>query len=289
MQFNVHEEFWDRPCMGNDQTNHVPRFLILIISNILKAIFKVFFRMRIENQEVMDGFKGKTNGAILVAPHYSYLDVIVMWLSVRPRGWVRLIARESLFYAGKGFLGEIISRAGAFPIKRNTADRTALKRAARMLKNGEWVGMFPEGTRRGGKGNLKPELHAGAALIARMGKAPIIPLGLENLSKIKRKGERVRFPKVTIRFGEPVSLDSFNFLPKEDRMDACAWYTMREAYALSENIAPTEVDMVDLFPDAKDYSKVFYDHPIELFDPSTLPDYDPQAKAAKAEKKQDGE
>lgn len=276
--FSVHEEFWDRPCMGNDQTNHVPRFLIYIIAGILNFVFCVFFRMKIENQEVIDKFKGKTTGAVLIAPHYSYLDVIVAFLSVRPRAWLRLMARDSLFVAGNNFLGEIISRAGAFPIKRNTADRTAMKRAARMLKNGEWVGIFPEGTRRS-KGSNKPELHAGAVLIARMGKAPIVPLGLENVANIKRKGERVRFPKVIVRFGEPISLDSFDFLPKDERMDACAWYTMREAYALTFNCPAHEVNMAELFPDAKDYTEVFEQHPIAAFDPATLPDYLPKAKS----------
>lgn len=276
MLFSVHEEFWDRPCMGNDQTNHVPRLLIYIIAGILNFVFRVFFRMKIENQEVIDKFKGKTTGAVLIAPHYSYLDVIVAFLSVRPRAWLRLMARDTLFVAGKNFLGEIISRAGAFPIKRNTADRSAMKRAARMLKNGEWVGIFPEGTRRS-KGSNKPELHAGAVLIARMGKAPIVPLGLENVSKIKRKGERIRFPKVTVRFGEPIALASFDFLPKDERMDACAWYTMREAYALTFNCSAEDIDMVTLFPDSKDYSDIFAEHPIAPFDPATLPDYKPEA------------
>ena len=272
MQFNVHEEFWDRPCRGNDQTNHTPRFLITIIVALVSFFCHVVFRMKVENQEVVDEFKGKANGAILVAPHYSYLDVVIMFLSVRPSGWVRLMARDSLFYAANGLLGEIISRAGAFPIKRNTADRTALKRASRMLKNGEWVGIFPEGTRRG-KGTGNPELHAGAAVIARMGKAPIIPLGLENLADVKRKGERVRFKKITARFGRPYSLDSFDFLPKDERMDAFSWFTMREAYALSQNCSVEEVDMVALFPDSKDYTEVFVQHPIEPIDPATLPDY----------------
>ena len=31
--------------------------------------------------------------------------------------------------------------------------------------------------------------------------------------------------------------------------------------------------MVELFPDSKDYSQVFADHPIPAFDPATLPDY----------------
>ena len=141
-----------------------------------------------------------------------------------------------------------------------------------MLKNGEWVGIFPEGTRRG-KGSAAPELHGGAALIARMGKAPLVPLGLENVSKVKQKGQRVRFPRITARFGTPVELSSFDFLPKEERMDGCSWYVMREAYALTRGCKPEEVNMAELFPDSKDYSQVFADHPIPAFDPATLPDY----------------
>ncbi|MED9872359.1 MAG: hypothetical protein U0K14_00375, partial [Eggerthellaceae bacterium] len=111
----------------------------------------------------------------------------------------------------------------------------------------------------------------------RMGKAPIVPLGLENVANIKRKGERVRFPKVIARFGEPISLDSFDFLPKDERMDACAWYTMREAYALTFNCPAQDINMVELFPDAKDYTALFEQHPIEPFDPATLPDYKKEA------------
>ena len=100
-------------------------------------------RFRVEGKEIVDAFAGKTTGAILVSPHYSYLDVIIMFLSVRPKGWVRLIARDSAVPCGQGLLGHGSFRASrAFPIKRGSADRTALKRAARMLKNGEWVWRF---------------------------------------------------------------------------------------------------------------------------------------------------
>ena len=144
MAFNIHEEYWDRPLAGNNQGNRIPHGVALFLSGLFSFLCKVLFRFRVEGKEIVDAFAGKTTGAILVSPHYSYLDVIIMFLSVRPKGWVRLIARDSLFRAGKGFLGMVISSVGAFPIKRGSADRTALKRAARMLKNGEWVGIFPE-------------------------------------------------------------------------------------------------------------------------------------------------
>jgi 1-acyl-sn-glycerol-3-phosphate acyltransferase len=129
------------------------------------------------------------------------------------------------------------------------------------LKNGEIVGIMPEGSRRG-KGSAAPSVHGGAALIARMGKAPLIPMAVRNVDKVKRKGERVRFPKITIEFGEPVCLSDFDFLPKADRLEACTWYVLRECYALFYDIPAEKVDMVELFPDDTDYTAVFAEHPI---------------------------
>lgn len=273
--FNIHEDYWDRPLEGNDDENHIPRFWARVLSGLFSFVCKVFFRFRVENQDIIRAFKGKTTGAVIVSPHVSYFDVVAMFVSVRPGQWVRLMGRDTLFAAAGGWLGTVISHAGAFPVKRNTADLAALKRAARMLKNGELVGVFPEGTRRG-KGTGANAIHGGAALVARMGKAPLVPLGLENLDKVKPKGKLLGFPRITARFGTPVALSSFDFLPKEERLDACSWYVLRESFALSRNVKPEEVDMVVLFPESKDYTAVFAEHRIEPFDPSSLKDYEPK-------------
>lgn len=114
-----------------------------------------------------------------------------------------------------------MSRCGAIPIKRDSADRKALKRAAYLLKNKEIVGIMPEGTRRG-KSGRKPTLHAGAAFIARMGgNVPILPATTINAEKVKQKGKFVRFPKIAVAFGDPILLSDFDFIPKEDRLEAC--------------------------------------------------------------------
>ncbi len=63
-----------------------------------------------------------------------------------------------------------------------------------MLKGKEVVGILPEGTRRG-KGTKTPEIHAGAAFVARMGHAPIIPMTVRNAELVKQKGKMIRFPQ----------------------------------------------------------------------------------------------
>ena len=130
-----------------------------------------------------------------------------------------------------------------------------------MLKNGEIVCIMPEGTRRG-KGSAESHVHGGVSLIARMGKAPIMPMAIHNVDKVKRKGERLRLPRIIAEFGDPVLLSDFDFLPKEDRLDGCAWYALRECFALFQNKKPEDVDMVTLFPGDKAFTEVFAEHPI---------------------------
>ena len=271
-------KFWDMSLGGNDTSHEIPHGFARCISRLVYVVVRLLFRYRVENQHIIRAFQGKRTGAVLVAPHVSYFDVVALFLSVRPKQWVRLVARDSLFRAGGGILGQIIARVGAFPIKRETADRTAIKRATRNLKNGENIGLFPEGTRRG-KGKKVPSLHGGAALMARMGKAPLIPVGICNVDKIKEPNKGYRLVPVTVVFGEPIDVGSFDFLDKEDRLEGCTWYVMREAFALSHQIQPQEVDMTSLFPESKDYSAVFAHHPISRVDLASLEAFEPSEKA----------
>lgn len=258
--FLPYEKMWDMPLGGTSTEKQIPHWFGNLAWIVVGAIFKLCFRFRVDGRENLRGFKNK-RGVLLIANHTSFLDVAFMYIAARPSQWVRFIGRESLFDNVKGLVGQILSRVGAFPIKRNTADRTAIKRATRMLKNNEVVGILPEGTRRN-KGSKVPEIHAGAALIAKMGKAPILPMTVRNAEYVKQKGRFLRFPKITIEYGQPLLVSDFDFLPKEDRLDGCTWYAMRECFALSQQVPREEVDMLALFPTSRDFTEVFAQHPI---------------------------
>ena len=258
--FLRYEDMWDRALGGNSDEKQVPHWFANFAYVLVGFVFKVLFRYRVDGRENLRAFKDRC-GAVVISNHTSFLDVAYMYVAARPSQFVRLMGRDSLFGNAHGLLGQILSRVGAFPIKRDTADRGAIKRAAHMLKGNQLVGILPEGTRRG-KGSKVPEIHSGAAFIAKMGKAPILPMTVRNAENIKRKGERMRFPKVTIEYGKPVVLSDFDFLPKEDRLEACTWYAMREVFALSKRVPREEVDMVELFPNGRDFTAVFADHPI---------------------------
>lgn len=258
----AYKDIWDMPIdaasaeRDGKGAKPIPHLVGNVVYAVLLVVFKIAFRFSVEGIEHVRAFRdGK--GCVVAGNHVSYLDPVFLWLSTRPSQWIRFMARDNMFANAKGLAGQVISRVGAFPVKRASADRAAIKRAAAMLKRGETVGIFPEGTRRG-RGTAQPELHAGVAFIARMGKAAIVPSSVRDVEKVKPKGSRfVHFPKISVVFGAPLFLEDFDFLPKDDRLDAVAWYVMRECYALARDVDREQVDMRELFPDSKDFAAAF--------------------------------
>ena len=256
-----YDSFFDRPfgvdeyAGGEKRPSRVPAYVIV---GAVSGICKVLYRYKVVGRQKLEALAANS-GVVAISNHTSYLDVVFMYLSMFPGRWPRFMARDTLF--DNAFLAWVFAHIGAFPVKRDSADRTSVKRAARMLKNGEIVGIMPEGTRRG-KGSAEIHVHGGAALIARMGKAPILPMAVHNVDKVKRKGERLRFPKITVEFGDPVLLEDFDFLPKDERLEGCVWYALRECFAMVQGVARDEVDMAALFPGDKDFSEEFAAHPL---------------------------
>ena len=146
--FLPYEKMWDMPLGGESDEKQVPHWAGNIIYGFLAAVFKVCFRYRVDGREKLRGFEGKS-GVLVVSNHTSFLDVAFMYLAARPNQWIRFLGREDLFDNAKGLVGQILSRVGAFPIKRDSADRSAIKRATRMLKN------------KGGSGHHRPTLFYG--------------------------------------------------------------------------------------------------------------------------------
>ena len=256
------EKCFDMPFGGIAKGKHINKVPVTIALAVINLLMRLPFRFHVDDREKLAQLVDKT-GVIVVSNHTSYLDVLYVYMSVRPVAWPRLIAKSSLLYDTPYPFGWILAHAGVFPIHRDSADRTAIKRAVRMLKNREVVGLMPEGTRRG-KSDRAPQIYGGAALIARMAKVPILPMTVRNAENIKQKGKFLRFPKVSSQFGDPILIEDFDFLPKEDRLEGCMWYAMRECFALSQRKPADQVDMVALFPESKDFTEVFANHPIPV-------------------------
>lgn len=160
-------------------------------------------------------------GVILAGNHISYADPVLLWLRA-PRP-THFMAKSELWESAVLAWG--LDHFWAFPVKRGEADREALVRASALLKAGEQVGIFPEGTR-----NLdgSAEAQQGAAFLAIRNGVPVVPVGIVGTDRISPPGSRmIHFPKVTISFGEPIDPAAFAQGKRGERVQAMTAEIMR--------------------------------------------------------------
>jgi len=180
-------------------------------------LFKLAFRWQVTGRENIP----KTGGVIVAANHVSLLDPPVLGAAL-PRK-VRFMAKEELFR--NAAFGYIITRLGAFPVRRGAPDRTAIRTALNLLEKGELLGMFPEGTR--SKTGRLGEAEPGLALLAHRSGVPVVPAAIKGTNELF--GSKF-LPQVIVRFGKPLAPPSGR-LDKET-MDSYGRKVMAEIAAL---------------------------------------------------------
>jgi len=136
-----------------------------LASFLLTSLSTIFFRPRVLGRENIP-----LTGPVLIAPiHRSNVD-FAFTLFISPRK-VFFMAKDSLFKVP--ILGGLLIRLGAFPVRRGTADRESLGAAEEVLRQGQALVLFPEGTRK--EGLQVHTLHDGAMFIAARTGATVVP------------------------------------------------------------------------------------------------------------------
>ena len=138
-------------------------------------------------------------GVLIVSNHISLLDPVIVGSAANRE--IHFMARSNVF--GIPGLGALISTFNAYPVNRGKPDLGALRKTVSLLKDGNVVLMFPEGTR-SFDGNLG-KAHDGACFIAHRANVPTIPVFHTGAEKLLPRGRRrLRRTKLTVRFGEPI-------------------------------------------------------------------------------------
>jgi glycerol-3-phosphate dehydrogenase (NAD(P)+) len=163
---------------------------------VLQPFFLLYFRLARLGRE-----HGRARGGLIVASnHRSFLDPFVVGACLPWRRPMNYVAKVELFE--RRWQGWLLSRLGAFPIRRGESDEDSMLTARMIVERGGVVCIFPEGTRirRGtlrdpkrGVGRLA--LQTGAAVI------PTAVLGTEHV----RRGWRIRPRKVKVRLGKAMT------------------------------------------------------------------------------------
>ncbi len=157
----------------------------------------------------------KKGGLLILANHQADVDPILVQLGCA-RG-IHYMSKSELFEMK--FVGNLVRRYYAFPVKRGEPDRASIKRAVELLRMGEAVGVFPEGEL-SVSGEILP-LKAGVALLVRMSGAKVICVGLRNSRRMMPYGTmipRPAFSLISANWGEPREFEK-----KADTEEIMAW------------------------------------------------------------------
>ena len=172
-----------------------------MIYAFLRAVMRTMTRTFLVGLFTVAGVENvpRTGPLIICSNHSATLDPPLV-PAFLPRGDTWNMAKSEYF---KRPLSRLIFTAyHAFPVVRHTADRAALKRSFDLLKAGEALIIYPEGTRIESGVLAKPE--PGAGFIAQKVGCPILPVGLTGTRECLPKGARwPRRTRVTITFGKP--------------------------------------------------------------------------------------
>ena len=171
--------------------------LYLLARLILQPAFLVWLRLSRVGREHVRGVQG---GLIVASNHRSFLDPFVIAVTLPWRRPMQYVAKVELFE--RPWRGWILSRVGAFPIRRGQSDETAMETARLVLNRGGTVCIFPEGTRIR-SGSLGPPRRGVGRLALETG-AAVVPVAVHGTEQVRR-GWRIRPRKVKLRVGKPAT------------------------------------------------------------------------------------
>ncbi len=166
-----------------------------LMKPFLKAVFFTFFRVKVIGRENIP----KSGGVIVASNHISGIDPVFIYTLLKTP--IHYMSKQELFESP--VLGCMYRHLNGFPIKRGTVDKRAIEYAINVVKKGNALGIFPEGTRSEDYTPQPPK--AGVALIARETGASVLPVSIYSQGRTKP------FSKVTVRFGEMIPCETFSF------------------------------------------------------------------------------
>ena len=167
-------------------------FVANLLIGIMRLWFAIMFKVEIKGKENVPA----EGNAIICCNHYSNYDpfAAAIYLDRLPR----YIGKKELFE--NKILAYLLKEVRVFPLDRKAAmDMKAVKTGLKVLKDGEILGIFAEGTRV--KEGEHVDAKGGVALFAMKGNANVIPCAISGKYKFRNK--------ITVEYGKPLTLDEF--------------------------------------------------------------------------------
>ncbi|MEA2662249.1 MAG: 1-acyl-sn-glycerol-3-phosphate acyltransferase [Chloroflexota bacterium] len=148
----------------------------------------LLYPMRLEGRERIP----RQGPYIVVANHVDWKDPPAIEITMGVP--IRFMAKIEAF--GVFFVGGLLRGIGCFPVRRGLGDRRAIVTCLQVLRAGNPLGFFPEGTR-SREGRLG-RAHPGIAFLALKSGVPIVPVGVTGTGEAKLFRSDIR-----VRVGDP--------------------------------------------------------------------------------------
>ena len=162
----------------------------------LQPAFLIWFRLKRLGKE-----HARVDGGLIVASnHRSFMDPFVLGMMLPWRRPMHYVAKVELFEPA--WQGWILSRLGAYPVRRGEADSETLETSRRILERGGALCIFPEGTRIR-RGSLAVP-HRGVGRLALESGAAVVPVAVHGSEHV-RDGWKIRPRRVRLRAGKSLT------------------------------------------------------------------------------------
>lgn len=162
---------------------------------ILKLVAVLVYRVGYTGRENIPA----TGGVLVVSNHQSHFDPPLVGIGCLRQ--INYVARKTLFDVP--LFGRFIKSVGAFPIDRDGIGLSGIKESLKLLKHGEMVLIFPEGTRTS-DGEIAP-FRPGFTTLAARTNAAILPVAIEGAFQVWPRSKK--FPglgKIRVHYGKPI-------------------------------------------------------------------------------------
>lgn len=199
--------------------------LFAAFRQVVRLGLRVGFRLRIEGPRPPNG------PCVFAANHTSFLDPIVLGAMAGPR--VVFLMTETVWRSPR--MGWFYRWSRTIPLSARGGNRTALRAARDVLRQGRSIGIFPEGgISRDGKLMLG---SPGAVSLVLQEPVPIVPCGIVGAFDAMPNGAALPRPvRMTLRFGAPIlpaQIDALGGGDRRERLRLATLTIMRSIAALT--------------------------------------------------------
>ena len=170
---------------------------------LLMPFYKLLYRFKVKNK----GAVPASGGVILASNHMSFADPVLLGLSQKRR--LYFMAKSELF--SNKFAGAVIRALGAFPVERGSDGGRAVKTGEDVLREGNAMTIFIEGTRTKTGELLRP--RSGCALLAQQMQLPVVPCC------ITKRDFNHKFSKTIVHFGNVLTPEQLGLTVEGSRRE----------------------------------------------------------------------